>query len=88
MEPNIAYDVANLKRLIHIEEGQPKKGKIVVVGDGISAADAINLCLKNELPVVHVMRRSDAQLRRKRIKLCYNLIFFISFSFQKQCYQN
>ncbi|KAE9553525.1 hypothetical protein FO519_003274 [Halicephalobus sp. NKZ332] len=63
LEPNVVYDVTHLKRVLHMEEGL-QRGKILIVGDGISAADAINFCLKNQLPVLHVMKRSELQLKQ------------------------
>uniref|UniRef100_A0A7E4V9X4 Pyr_redox_2 domain-containing protein n=1 Tax=Panagrellus redivivus TaxID=6233 RepID=A0A7E4V9X4_PANRE len=64
LNTNIVYDVASMKKYLHSEQTfMNNTGRVVVVGDGISAADAITHCLNNNLPVVHVMRRSDAQLR-------------------------
>ncbi|KAH7729519.1 pregnancy-induced growth inhibitor [Aphelenchoides avenae] len=68
-EPNVVYDVASLKSRIAQEQAEASdqykeaSQPVVVVGDGISAADAVNVCLSNDIPVVHVFRRAEKELR-------------------------
>lgn len=62
---NIAYDVPTLKKFT--SEAGPSTSteprKFIVVGDGISSVDAVTHCIANGVPVVHVMRRDNRQLR-------------------------
>ncbi|VIO87374.1 Uncharacterized protein BM_BM3709 [Brugia malayi] len=63
-EDRIVYNLRDLKRLlISLTTAKFSKRKVVVVGDGISAADTILHCLNSCIPVLHVIRRSDKQLR-------------------------
>lgn len=68
-EANIVYDIAGLKAHIEQQEVPEKEfaGKreqpVIVVGDGISAADAVLHCFAHDIPVVHVFRRSERELR-------------------------
>jgi thioredoxin reductase len=60
----IVYDIAAMKKsLLQNADSVKTNSPVVVIGDGISAADAIIQCLKSKHNVLHVMRRSDAQLR-------------------------
>uniref|UniRef100_A0AC34Q2P1 Uncharacterized protein n=1 Tax=Panagrolaimus sp. JU765 TaxID=591449 RepID=A0AC34Q2P1_9BILA len=73
--PNVVYDVAQLKKVLHTEDPFGKHEKIIVIGDGISAADAVNMCLKNELPVLQVMRRTDQQLKQTMLSKLSSSIY-------------
>lgn len=65
-EDRIVYNLRDLKRLLNSPTtAKFSKGKVVVVGDGVSAADSILHCLTSCIPVLHVIRRSDKQLRCK-----------------------
>ncbi|MFH4973574.1 hypothetical protein AB6A40_000283 [Gnathostoma spinigerum] len=63
---NIVYDVVNLRRMIS-SFPRDQKIRVVVVGDGISAADAVLHCLNRRIPVVQISRRTEKQLRYVRL---------------------
>uniref|UniRef100_A0A8R1XVJ6 L-ornithine N(5)-oxygenase n=1 Tax=Onchocerca volvulus TaxID=6282 RepID=A0A8R1XVJ6_ONCVO len=62
-ENRIVYNLRDLKQLLTQPNTKFSKEKVVVVGDGVSAADSILHCLASCIPVLHVIRRSDKQLR-------------------------
>ncbi|CAG9530879.1 unnamed protein product [Cercopithifilaria johnstoni] len=63
-EDRIVYNLRDLKRLLSSPTmAKFSKRKVVVVGDGVSAADSILYCLTSCIPVLHVIRRSSKQLR-------------------------
>ena len=43
---------------------------VLVVGDGLSAADAVIYCLLKNIPVIHCFKRSPKEIRRKFFS-CY-----------------
>ncbi|KAK6747901.1 hypothetical protein RB195_000857 [Necator americanus] len=62
----IVYDAPGMKSYMLSDctlGTSENNARVVVVGDGISSADAIRLCLDHEIPVLHVMRRTERQLR-------------------------
>ncbi|KAI6233809.1 hypothetical protein M3Y99_00872200 [Aphelenchoides fujianensis] len=68
---NVLYSIREMQQLLqqqddlnkaHVDE-QHVRNPVVIVGDGISAADAIMHCLANGVPVVHVFRRNEKQLK-------------------------
>uniref|UniRef100_A0A7I4YHC0 Pyr_redox_2 domain-containing protein n=1 Tax=Haemonchus contortus TaxID=6289 RepID=A0A7I4YHC0_HAECO len=61
----IVYDIVALRsRLAKDSIGtNANDARVVVIGDGISSADAVRVCLEHEIPVLHVMRRTERQLR-------------------------
>ncbi|PAV81128.1 hypothetical protein WR25_22377 [Diploscapter pachys] len=67
---NIVYDVPSMKKRLALDTMKGKEytqgsttSRVVVVGDGISSADVIRHCLQREIPVLHVIRRNERQLR-------------------------
>ncbi|KAI6188973.1 hypothetical protein M3Y98_00412100 [Aphelenchoides besseyi] len=68
---NVVYNAREAQQLLHQQDDLSKacvsdehsKSPVIVVGDGISAADAIRHCLSNQVPVVHVFRRTEKQLK-------------------------
>ncbi|KAI6177778.1 hypothetical protein M3Y97_00944800 [Aphelenchoides bicaudatus] len=67
--PNLVYNVRAMKQLLSEQKDQAKldplnaKRPVIVVGDGISAADAITHCLAEGIQVLHVFRRTEKQLK-------------------------
>ncbi|CAI5447547.1 unnamed protein product [Caenorhabditis angaria] len=60
----ISYDVKEFKRIFSEEPCTSSScAPVIVVGDGISSVDCVRHCLENEIPVIHVMRRSLKELR-------------------------
>ncbi|KAK5977081.1 Pregnancy-induced growth inhibitor [Trichostrongylus colubriformis] len=62
----IVYDILSMRS--HLMQDctlgtSANDARVVVIGDGISSADAVRLCLEQEIPVLHVMRRTERQLR-------------------------
>jgi hypothetical protein len=78
---DIVYDIAAMKKLLQQKDSKKHdknvddKRPVVVIGDGISAADAIIQCLKSKHSVIHVMRRSDAQLRTTMLSKLSSTIY-------------
>ncbi|CAD6196236.1 unnamed protein product [Caenorhabditis auriculariae] len=74
---NIVYDTKTFKDRLASDTNLGKEYTIpaisssskavVVLGDGISSADVVRHCLEREIPVIHVMRRTDRQLRNTMI---------------------
>lgn len=62
----MVHNLRSLKRLLVLTAATKfSDRKVVVVGDGVSAADTVLHCLNAGVSVLHVIRRSDKQLRRK-----------------------
>ncbi|KAI1715586.1 pyridine nucleotide-disulfide oxidoreductase domain-containing protein [Ditylenchus destructor] len=68
-ESNVVYDVSSMKQLLDssgqtgVLDKEQTQLPVLVIGDGISAADAVLWCLSNSVPVIQIIRRSDKQLR-------------------------
>ncbi|CAJ0572111.1 unnamed protein product, partial [Mesorhabditis spiculigera] len=63
---NIAYDMKCLrKKLTRLltHRSCPSDIRVVVVGDGISSADMVHFCLSQGVRVLHVIKKSEKQLR-------------------------
>jgi len=45
------------------QRDEKRIGPVLVIGDGVTAADVLLFCLEHDRPVIHVIRRSDKQLR-------------------------
>jgi hypothetical protein len=85
-ERNIVYDVKQLKSLLSTSDGgyhpstsyaqhSAENRGVVVVGDGISAADAVIHCLSEGIPVCHVFRRTEKQLRTTTLARLSPLVY-------------
>lgn len=81
---NVVYNVRSMKQLFkrqnelnvdHIENEEGKCRPVIVVGDGISAADAINHCLEINQPVLHVFRRTEKQLKSTMLSRLSSLVY-------------
>uniref|UniRef100_A0A183CYK4 Pyr_redox_2 domain-containing protein n=1 Tax=Gongylonema pulchrum TaxID=637853 RepID=A0A183CYK4_9BILA len=63
-EDRAAYNVRALKKMLLLTTTTKlSRQKVIVVGDGMSAADAVLHCLSAGIPVLHIIRRSDKHLR-------------------------
>ncbi|VDK76530.1 unnamed protein product [Litomosoides sigmodontis] len=63
-DDHVVHNLRDLKRLLALPAtAKFSKNKVIVVGDGVSAADSVLHCLTSRIPVLHVIRRSDKQLR-------------------------
>ena len=78
-ESRMVYNVSDMKQLLLTDSDRqekelmenffqekdlsPKNPPVIVVGDGISAADCVLHCLKNDIPVLQLIRRNEKQLR-------------------------
>ncbi|CAD5225064.1 unnamed protein product [Bursaphelenchus xylophilus] len=67
---NLVYTAKEMRQVLHeIDENSfnneldLSNRPVLVVGDGISAADSIMSCLKMGIPVIHVFRRSERELK-------------------------
>lgn len=70
IEDRIVYNLRDLKRLLASPiAAKFSKEKVVVVGSGVSAADSVLHCLNSCIPVLHVIRRSNKQVRCEFLKL-------------------
>lgn len=63
--PKVAYDLPTLKSFISSHERNGDIGTVIVVGDGISAADAVSHCLLRGIRVLHVVKRGPKELGSK-----------------------
>ncbi|EYC16143.1 hypothetical protein Y032_0034g2822 [Ancylostoma ceylanicum] len=62
----IVYDALDMKTYMTNDSTlgtSENNARVVVIGDGISSVDAVRVCLENEIPVLHVMRRTERQLK-------------------------
>jgi cation diffusion facilitator CzcD-associated flavoprotein CzcO len=76
--PNLVYNVRAMKQLLceqeeldkaHLEQQLYGENRpVIVVGDGISAADAITHCLNQGIEVLHVFRRTEKQLKSEFLR--------------------
>lgn len=60
----VVYDISGLSaKLSSFYPDHLINDKVIVIGDGMSAADAVLFCLKANVPVLHVIRRSEQQIK-------------------------
>lgn len=56
--PIVLYSLSDLEELIEKQILSPKTGSILIVGAGLSAADAVIAARFHSIPIIHVFRRS------------------------------
>ncbi|KAE9414599.1 hypothetical protein Angca_007694, partial [Angiostrongylus cantonensis] len=60
----VVYDVLSMRsQLAQHDCNSDTSVRVVVVGDGITSADAVRVCLEHEVPVLHLMRRTERQIQ-------------------------
>ncbi|CAD5218567.1 unnamed protein product [Bursaphelenchus okinawaensis] len=79
---NLVYTAKEMRQVLHeISENVKdtpiglKSRPVLVVGDGISAADSIMSCLKDSIPVVHVFKRSERELKTTMISRLSSTVY-------------
>ncbi|KJH47087.1 hypothetical protein DICVIV_06847 [Dictyocaulus viviparus] len=72
----IVYDIVSMKlQLLQHDYAFDTSARVVVIGDGISSADAVRVCLENKIPVLHIMRRNERQLRNSVLSRLSSLYY-------------
>uniref|UniRef100_A0A915PBR7 Uncharacterized protein n=1 Tax=Meloidogyne floridensis TaxID=298350 RepID=A0A915PBR7_9BILA len=70
---SIVYDLNSLKNCI--SNNSLKNHPVIIVGDGISAADAVICALERNCQVLHLIRRNDRQLKNIMISRLSPLVY-------------
>uniref|UniRef100_A0A914ME07 L-ornithine N(5)-monooxygenase n=1 Tax=Meloidogyne incognita TaxID=6306 RepID=A0A914ME07_MELIC len=70
---SIVYDLNSLKNCI--SNNSSKNHPVIIVGDGISAADAVICALERNCQVLHLIRRNDRQLKNVMISRLSPLVY-------------
>lgn len=70
---SIVYDLNSLKNCI--SNTKSKNHPVIIVGDGISAADAVICALERNCQVLHLIRRNDGQLKNVMLSRLSPLVY-------------